>query len=145
MRLLYLSCDPGIPVLGRKGASVHVREMVCAFESAGASVALASPRIRAEGEVLLGSAELIEIAPLLPKAHRTAESLEEAIERQADEIAELAQRYEVDAVFERYSLFTTGGVEAARLLAIPHALEVNAPLRHEAVRFRSLPHADLAA
>ena len=27
MRLLYLCCDPGIPVLGHKGASVHVREL----------------------------------------------------------------------------------------------------------------------
>ena len=43
MKILYLCPDLGIPVLGRKGASVHVRELVAAFGRAGHSVVLASP------------------------------------------------------------------------------------------------------
>src|SRR5438876_465275 len=31
-RLLYLSADPGVPVLGHKGASVHLREFVVSDE-----------------------------------------------------------------------------------------------------------------
>src|SRR5262249_3940411 len=31
MKILYLCADSGIPVLGRKGASVHVRELIAAF------------------------------------------------------------------------------------------------------------------
>jgi len=38
MRLLYVSADPGVPILGHKGASVHVRELVSAFAAGGAVV-----------------------------------------------------------------------------------------------------------
>ena len=31
MKILYLCSDLGIPVLGRKGASVHVRSLVAAY------------------------------------------------------------------------------------------------------------------
>ena len=44
MRLLVLSGDPGIPVLGHKGASVHVRELTRALCDLGTEVAIASPR-----------------------------------------------------------------------------------------------------
>ena len=43
MKILYLCSDAGIPVLGRKGASIHVREMVGAFACAGHQVVLAAP------------------------------------------------------------------------------------------------------
>ena len=43
MRILYLSQDHGIPVLGPKGAAVHVRQMIAAFARAGHSVTLATP------------------------------------------------------------------------------------------------------
>src|SRR5712691_11731567 len=134
MRLLYLSADRGVPVLGRKGGSVHLRGMVYALEAAGVSVVVLSPRIAAEGELLPDTIELREIEPVLPKSHRTRAALDAAIERQAAEIVAAASACEIDAVYERYSLFSTGGVEAARVLDIPHALEVNAPLRAEARR-----------
>jgi glycosyltransferase involved in cell wall biosynthesis len=145
MRLLYLSADPGVPVLGRKGASVHVREMVCALEAGGASVVIASPRVAPEGETLPSSVARVAIEPVLPKEHRTLEELDAVIARQSAEIVELATGSGFDAVYERFSLFSRGGVEAARVLGVPHALEVNAPLCEEARRFRSLPHEDRAA
>ena len=43
MKILYLCADLGIPVLGRKGASVHVRSLVAALGRAGHSVAVATP------------------------------------------------------------------------------------------------------
>ena len=42
MKILYLCPDLGIPVLGRKGAAVHVRELVAAFQRGGDSVILAA-------------------------------------------------------------------------------------------------------
>ena len=42
MKILYLCPDLGVPVLGRKGASVHVRELVAAFGRAGHNVVLAA-------------------------------------------------------------------------------------------------------
>ncbi len=145
MRLLYLSADPGVPVLGHKGASVHVRALVSALAGKGASVVLASPRTRPEGETLAAPVELVEIDPVLPKAHATASSLQLAVGRQAAQILELARRLGIEAVYERYSLFSAGGVRAAAELGLPHVLEVNAPLRDEALRFRTLPHPDEAA
>src|SRR5437773_380454 len=42
MKILYLCSDSGIPVLGRKGASVHVRSLIEAFTRAGHEVVLAT-------------------------------------------------------------------------------------------------------
>src|SRR5439155_26722571 len=42
VKILYLGPDIGVPVLGRKGASVHVRELVAAFGRAGHNVVLAA-------------------------------------------------------------------------------------------------------
>jgi glycosyltransferase involved in cell wall biosynthesis len=145
MRLLYLSADPGVPVLGHKGASVHVRALVSALAAQGAEVVLASPRIAPEGERLDAPVELVPITPVLPKKHDGAASLLTAVECQASEILELARRYAVEAVYERYSLFSVGGVRAAAKLALPRVLEVNSPLREEALRFRELPHPEVAA
>ncbi len=145
MRLLYLSSDPGVPVLGQKGASVHVRAMVSAFAAAGANVVVASPRVSFEGERLDAGATLVEIEPVLSKSIRDEALLRDAVARQAERIVEVATVFSVDAIYERFALFGVGGVLAAHALGIPHVLEVNAPLRAEAARFRTLPHPGFAA
>jgi glycosyltransferase involved in cell wall biosynthesis len=144
MRLLYLTADPGVPVLGHKGASVHVRKMASALAAAGASVTVASPRIDPEGDVLDPAVYLRRIAQVLPDAFADAGALLPAVAAQADEVTELARERRVDAIYERFSLFSCAGASAARALGIPHVLEVNAPLREEARRFRSLPFRDVA-
>jgi len=145
MRLLYLSADPGIPVFGHKGASVHVRELATALAVEGASVTIASPRIDPEGDRLDARARLFQIAPVVAKAHATTASLRAAIEEQARQVTKIAAQLGATAIYERYSLHTRAGAEAAGALDLPYALEVNAPLRDEARRFRSLAHPDVAA
>ena len=145
MKLLYLSTDPGVPVLGHKGASVHVRAIVAALATAGAEVVVASPRVTVEGELLEAAASLVEIVPVLPKALVDGRALRHAVERQAEDVLALARDLGIDAVYERYALFSVAGVRAASALGVPHLLEVNAPLRDEAARFRSLPHPAAAA
>lgn len=145
MRLLYLSADPGVPVLGHKGASVHLREMVTALDAAGAEVAIASPRINPEGDVLEASVDLVAIDQILPGEFATVEGLRAATEEQAEQVTAVARDLAVEAIYERFSLFSDAGVRTAKALALPHVLEVNAPLREEAARFRSLPHPELAA
>jgi glycosyltransferase involved in cell wall biosynthesis len=140
-RLLYLSADPGVPVLGHKGASVHLRELVAAFDAAGVSVVVASPRIRPEGDTLGPGVELVEIDPVLPGRHRTVESLRRAMAAQALQVEAIARERAVEAIYERSSLFSASGVRASEVLRLPHALEMNAPLSEEARQFRSLPHA----
>ena len=43
MRIAYLCADFGIPILGHKGASVHVRELVTALTAEGHEVRVFSP------------------------------------------------------------------------------------------------------
>jgi glycosyltransferase involved in cell wall biosynthesis len=143
MRLLVLSCDPGIPVLGHKGASVHLRELAAALSDFGVDVAIASPRTEPMGNVLDAPVELIAIPSIPSKA--SEEELRTALEAQIDTIATIAREFGADAIYERYSLFGGAGVEAAASLEIPHVLELNAPLREEARRFRTLPHPEIAA
>lgn len=38
MRVAYVCADPGVPVFGTKGSSVHVQEIVRAWRRAGADV-----------------------------------------------------------------------------------------------------------
>src|SRR5262249_20085778 len=50
----------------------------------------------------------------------------------------------VDFVYERYSLFGSGGLALARALEVPHLLEVNAPLCAEQEQARGLHLGDVA-
>lgn len=45
MRVAYICADPGIPVFGTKGASVHVQEVVKAMLSRGLDVTLFAQRL----------------------------------------------------------------------------------------------------
>jgi glycosyltransferase involved in cell wall biosynthesis len=144
MRLLYVSADPGVPVFGHKGASVHVRELVTALSAEGARVAIASPRIGPEGDDLEVSVDLVELPTVIAGDHVSEATLHAAIERQADELLRFAEQFEPEAVYERYSLHSRAGATVATTLGVPHFLEVNAPLRDEERRFRSLAHPELA-
>ncbi len=142
MRLLYLSGDPGVPVLGHKGASVHVRELATALSRILVEVAIASPRTEPAGDALDAPIALLPIPRVAPDASEV--DLRTALEAQRAAVLEHARLFDADAIYERYSLFGNAGVEAAAALGIPHVLEVNAPLREEARRFRTLPHPALA-
>nr|WP_031283401.1 hypothetical protein [Kocuria sp. UCD-OTCP] len=45
MRLAYVCADPGVPVFGTKGASVHVQEILRAWRARGAEVRLYATRV----------------------------------------------------------------------------------------------------
>jgi glycosyltransferase involved in cell wall biosynthesis len=143
MRLLVLSCDRGIPVLGHKGASVHVRELASALSRLDVDVVIASPRTEPMGDVLDAPIELMTI-PSIPSEASEGE-LRAALEEQREAVVDIARAVDADAIYERYSLFGEAGIATALTLGLPHVLEVNAPLRAEARRFRTLPHPRIAA
>src|SRR5262249_52319704 len=60
------------------------------------------------------------------------------------ELTRVAERLGASAIYERYSLHSRAGAEAAEALGLPYVLEVNAPLRDEARRFRSLAYPEVA-
>jgi len=86
MRLLYVSADPGVPPLGAKGCSVHVRELVAAFAATGASVVVASPRTDADGERLHGATLVGIPAPALHRSTMTSPS-RSSLDVSVDEVA----------------------------------------------------------
>ncbi|MEM9505190.1 MAG: glycosyltransferase family 1 protein, partial [Cyanobacteria bacterium P01_E01_bin.43] len=45
MRIAYVCADPGIPVFGQKGCSIHVQEVIRALRHHGATVDLFAVRL----------------------------------------------------------------------------------------------------
>jgi hypothetical protein len=45
MRVAYICADPGVPVFGRKGGSVHVQEVIRALSRQGLQVDLFATRL----------------------------------------------------------------------------------------------------
>src|SRR5438128_3587273 len=127
MRIVYLCADPGIPALGHKGASVHLRSLAAALQRRGHDVLLAATALEGENPppegVLLG--QLPNTEPELT-AWLTARLRE----------------FRADVVLERYSLASGPGLTAARRGGLSFVLEVNAPLVDEAARHRGLTGLD---
>jgi glycosyltransferase involved in cell wall biosynthesis len=141
-RIAYLSTDPGIAYGGTKGASVHMAELTAALAEEGA-------------EVLLLAAELAPDAPAPPpgvrvealpgpgKRSSAAERLSAEPDRQAW-LEKRLERFGATALYERLALHSAAGSAVARRLAIPHLVELNAPLLEEAARYRTLPRPAVA-
>ena len=165
MKILYLCPDLGIPVLGRKGASVHVRELVAAFGRAGHSVVLAAPLLNKSPweEPAELEAQLLH-APPAPdvvsafyglKAFNETLGIEDSLPGELRRIlydqdlgAQLKRRFEnhaPDFIYERASLYSTAGVLLARELERPLIVELNSPLSVEQATYRATGLGDLAA
>ena len=64
MRIAYVCADAGVPVYGRKGCSVHVQEMVRAFQRRDAHVDLFAARIDGPAPSGLESLRLHQLPPV---------------------------------------------------------------------------------
>ena len=134
MRIAYICCDPGIPVFGTKGASVHIQEVVRELRAAGHEVVLYALRSGEHVPADLADLELrleavAEVAPV---------EREQAQVRAARRIASRVIADGADLVYERYSLFSTALADITAATEVPGVLEVNAPLIDEQRRHRSL-------
>jgi glycosyltransferase involved in cell wall biosynthesis len=146
MKILYISADFGVPVLGFKGASVHVRELTDALVNAGHEVVIMTPNIGAGNTA---RSRVIHVsAPRLPSPASTVlRSLDtpwwrgQCLEREVRElryntvllqhVQRFAAQWHPDLLYERYALFGLAGGTLAHRLRLPYLLEVNAPLRLE--------------
>ena len=156
MRILYVSSDLGIPVLGHRGGSVHVRSLVDALARAGHSVVVASPLLTKsqwETPARLDVPVLrVEPSALTTSASRSLEAfaatvgatnlLQDELRRilynddLADALRRRCQHAPPDAIYERGSIYGTAGASVARALGVPLLLEVNAPLALEDRTYR---------
>ena len=132
MRIAYICCDPGIPVFGTKGASVHIQEVVRELRAAGHEVALYALRSGEHVPADLADLELhLEAVADVAPAER-----EQAQVRAAQRIASRVIADGADLVYERYSLFSTALADITAATEVPGVLEVNAPWWTPPVRRR---------
>jgi glycosyltransferase involved in cell wall biosynthesis len=165
MKLLYLCPDLGIPVLGHKGASVHVRELTGAFKRAGHRITLAAQLLNKSPWETPAAFDmpLLQIRPTVGAsgAVQAFKEFNETLGAENSlpgelrrilynkELAEdLKRRLENDPpdfIYERASIFATAGISLARHFKVPHILELNAPLAQEQSVYRTTGFGDLAA
>lgn len=136
MRIAYICADPGVPVFGRKGSSVHVQEVIRAMLRAGAEVTLFANRFDGECPADLTAVSVCQL-PRPPKGN-PAEREKEALAANDALDKALAASAPFDLVYERYSLWSFAGMDFARAAGIPGVLEVNAPLIEEQAEHRDL-------
>ena len=151
MRILYLCSDPGIPVHGQKGASVHVRELCRALTGLGHEVLVVATKAgtgSGSNGVAIEEAPLGAAAELVCEAVRSAPVGGSVAAREVRaklaaaalllRAREVCRTFAPDVVYERYSLFGTAGYQLAKELRLPFVLEVNAPLTQEQAEHRGL-------
>ncbi len=128
MRAAYLVCDPGIPIGGTKGASVHVASLARALDSIGVEVKVFAPKVLEAG---IPGVEVVEV-PIGPVPSGPAGEIRrmEAASRFYDLVAAHLEGAGFDLIMERLSLFADGGGLAGRL-GLPRLVEVNAPVADE--------------
>ena len=165
MKILYLCPDLGIPVLGHKGAAIHVREMTAALGEAGHDVILAAQMLNkspwekpAELKV-----PFIQVRPSAVTSSAVAafknfnaglgveNSFPGELRRilyNQDLVDDLRRRLEnspSDFIYERASLYATAGVALARVFNVPLIVELNAPLAGEQTAYRATGFGEVAA
>jgi len=126
MRIAYVCADPGIPLCGAKGASLHLRSLAAALARRGHELVVVCARADGPNPVPPG-AQVVE----LPS------------EAQVRWLIGEFDSAGIETVLERYSLPSGAALVAARALGLPFTLEVNAPLADEAARFRGLQDVDM--
>jgi glycosyltransferase involved in cell wall biosynthesis len=117
VKIAYLCADPGIALLGHKGASVHLRSLAGALARRGHDVCLLADRVDGENP---------------PPANVTVARLTD------ESLTRVLEDWACEVVLERYCLASGKALEASRALGIAYVLELNAPLADEAARYRGL-------
>jgi glycosyltransferase involved in cell wall biosynthesis len=140
-RIAYICADPGVPVFGRKGCSIHVQEVVRALRRRGAAVELFAARF--EGPAPADLQDVVTHALPCARGGELAERERAALNANAALANQLTAAGPFDCVYERYSLWSHAGMTWARAQRVPGLLEVNAPLVEEQAAHRGL--VDVAA
>jgi len=166
MNIAYVCADLGIPVLGNKGASVHVREFSDALVALGHTVQVISAAAAVRGDAgAPGQSANTMRAPLTvvepsEAAFELARSLAAQLLRvgwqrnprhltsELDHLladGEFVQQalpilraFQPDLLIARHAIFSVAGQELARTIGCPYVLEVNAPLVEERRRYWDL-------
>ncbi|NOS69506.1 MAG: glycosyltransferase family 4 protein [Verrucomicrobia bacterium] len=165
MNILYICADAGIPVLGRKGAAVHVREMCGAFARARHRVTLAAQSLvkSEDDERAPVRARVIHVqsSPNTTTAVHAFKHFNEQLGLENSMPGELRRllfneslyqdlkrrffHHRPAFIYERASLYGTAGVRLAAKFKVPLIVELNAPLAIEQAAYRATGFGELAA
>ncbi|WP_432562354.1 glycosyltransferase family 4 protein [Kineococcus sp. SYSU DK003] len=138
MRIVHVSLDPGVPVFGGKGCSVHVQEVLRVFVAAGHDVHVVTTRPGGAAPAGLEGVRVHHVELPAGRSRREREAdLAVADVRAGTLVAELLEGGQA-LVYERYALFACAVQEVARRAGVPAVLEVNAPLPLEQAAHRGL-------
>lgn len=141
MRIAYVTVDPGIPVFGTKGASVHIQEVVRELIRRGHDVTVHTTRAGRDIPDDLAGLKVIETRIDVDDPGARERAQQEVSARIATRIIAGG----ADLVYERYSLFSTALAEVAEATGAAGVLEVNAPLIEEQRTHRVLVDEEAAA
>jgi len=159
MKIAYLVTDPGIPVLGNKGASVHVRSITSALFSLGHDVRIFASNL--DGENFLDKHISCTVVGDRNKARRRWKWVKKTVAgqnegedhpetqiseiikmdiagRAAEETISILRKDPVDLIIERLSPFGGAGMLVAEKMGIKRIVEMNAPLTEEFRLWRRL-------
>ena len=136
MRIAYVCADPGVPIFGRKGCSIHVQEVVRAFRRLGMQVELFAARMGNQPPADLADIPVTHF-PLLPTDNLRERECRLVAANQAFTRA-LTKARPFDVIYERFSLWSHAAMDAARSTGAVGLVEVNAPLIDEQATYRGL-------
>jgi glycosyltransferase involved in cell wall biosynthesis len=142
MRVAYVCADPGVPIYGRKGCSVHAQEVIRALCKRGLEVEVFASRIGGEPPDDLEEIVVHQLPPMTKDPLVGRERA--ALLKNGDLYAALDLEGPFDLVYERYSLWSFMAMQYARDKEVPGILEVNAPLIEEQAEHRGLVDRALA-
>ena len=138
-RVAYVSTDPGVPVFGSKGASVHVQAVVRELLRRSIEVHLVTARLGGDLPRGLGGVVVHELPRITGTPGREREeSARRSARAAADVLARVHSDTPLDLVMERYSLWSDAAMTWARACDVPGVLEVNSPLVDEQAQHRVL-------
>lgn len=150
MRIGYLCADRGVALGGTKGASIHVESVARALSNRNHQLHLLVSRVdRMPSGFPMAVTEV--------GFDRTLKELRESMggrggvntlsreiysllvnTRTTEALESLHHRWALDALYERYSLWSWAGLRFCREHKIPFVVEVNAPLVEEQHTYREL-------
>lgn len=121
----------------KDGQAVHIEELIYSLRKRGHEVRVVAPAVAADDGMGAETGWVHRLKAILPKA--LYELLEMGYSAVAyRRLAQAAQGWSPDVIYERYNLFLLAGALLARRRRIPLLLEVNAPLAMERQRFGGL-------
>jgi len=132
----YLLPDPGIPVGGTKGASVHVESLCAAMGRAGAQVVLYAAKVT--GPLRAAGSGAVRVVPIDVGEVRSGAGADRTRIAAARRFFQAVGRHldveRPDWVHERLSLFAGAGSALCQTRDLPRVVEVNAPVAAERLR-----------